>query len=157
MAEEKLQFACLEDSHVGILSPEEVLLFYYDIGFDSEMKNSIYCWDNEMDSFCSINNLSIDECQKGLLPQVVSENKIILSLYENEDKAMALLRHLRNAFAHYRISSSSNYYCLKDVDKGNTTMIGKIDKRIFHHLIELYYKQKAQADEQYNDYIFPKL
>ena len=158
MAQENLQFNCLEDSFVGILLPEEVRLFYYDIGFDSEVNHSVsYCWDYDMDAFCLRNNLLIDECKKGFLPQTVSENKVFLSLCEKEDKAMAFLRHLRNAFAHYRICSTGNYYCMKDVDKGKTTMIGKIDKNLFHELIGFYFKQKALAEEQCIENIFPKL
>lgn len=40
MAHGDLTFECLEDNHVGMLAPEDVHLFYYDIGVDSEMGNS---------------------------------------------------------------------------------------------------------------------
>ena len=163
MSEIGLKFSCLEDSYSGELDPNDVILFYYDIGVDCEMKTYPYIWDDEMEEFIQKNKLVIEVCQNGLLPQSVSVNEIYFTECfdkENnikEDKAMAFLRHLRNAFAHYRIGASGNYYCLKDEYNKRITMIGKIDKRLFQGLIEIYFKQKAKAEEKYRDYLYPNL
>lgn len=163
MAQNELYFSCLEDSTGGALASDDVKLFYYDIGFDSEMKTFPYMWDDEMEEFTQKNRLVIKELQNGSLPESVSANEIYFTEYFDRedkvkvDKAMAFLRHLRNAFAHYRIGISGDYYCLKDENDKGTTMIGKIDKRLFQDLIKIYFEQKAKAEEKYRDYLYPEL
>lgn len=161
MAQNELEFSCLKDSYLGELSPNEVSQFYYDIGVESELNNYPYIWDDDMKDYCVNNNLVIEECKEGSLPQSVNENEIYFTEcdYKNvkQDKAIAFLRHLRNAFAHYRIVPSNSYYCMRDEHDKKTTMIGKIDKELFQGLIQLYFKQKTEAEEKHNEYLYPRL
>ncbi len=163
MAEpKKLEFSCLKDSYLGQLPPDDVKLFYYDIGFENQMNSFPYLWNDGMKEFCERNGISIEEELKDTpLPQYVSYNEVHFTEYyekkEKQDKAIAFLYHLRNAFAHYRITLSGDSYCFRDEINGKTTMIGKIDKRLFRDLIKIYFEQKAKAEEEYRNYLYPEL
>lgn len=126
----------------GILQPDDLRFFYYDLGrlnlTNSSSKN--HEWSNEIQSYLSENNIVIE-------PDVESDNNveyknnvIHLKMKNNESKENALIRHLRNAFAHYHVTKEGNYYILKDIDDKGISMIGKIEcehlKKIAFLLIE---------------------
>ena len=162
MAEKELKFSCLKDSYLGQLPPDDVKLFYYDIGLESQMKSFPYLWEEGMNDFCKKNKISIQEVQKGSsLPLEVSKNEVYFTEYYEkkikQDKAIAFLYHLRNAFAHYRITLVYNSYFFRDEINGKTTMIGKIEKHLFLGLVDVFLNQKAEAEEKERDYLFPVL
>ena len=161
MKHENLKFSCLEDSALGLLSPQDVHLFYYDIGFDSQIGQSVvYCWDNNVDQFVRSHNLVIEDCGIAQLPSSFEENKIFFTycVRDKDDKAVAFFRHLRNSFAHYRIARNGQYLCMKDYDKENRlTMIGKIDVDLFFELIHLFFEQKQQLENETQSYYYPEV
>ena len=162
MAQKELKFACWEDSSVGLLTPEDVHLFYYDICSDNEMGQSfIYSWDKNVEEFIATNNLVINDCVAASIPSTFSENVIYFTIGDifNGNKAAALFHHLRDAFAHYHIGLSGEYYCMKDYDEKNkrTTMIGKIHHQLFKELMNVFFRQKAEADEKMNKHYYPDI
>lgn len=161
MVQKDLVFSCLEDSYGGQLTPEDVHLFYYDIGFDSEMGHSImYSWDNEIELFKAENNLIIDDCDITSMPTTIKKNEMffIIEKCDNNNKAIAFFRHLRNAFTHYHIGLSGEYYYMKDFysDNKTVTMIGKVHTQTFRELINVFFKQKSKAEEESNKYYYPE-
>ncbi len=153
MAEKVLNFDCLEDNYEGLLSPDDVYLFYYDIGIDSETGNSfIYVWDDKIEQFAKDNNLVIIDCDAASIPTTFSENKIYFTVgdKDNGNKAVAFFRHLRDAFAHYHIGTSGDYYCMKDFRRPEktVTMIGKIHHSLLKGLLEVFFEQKAKEEDR---------
>ena len=79
---------------------------------------------------------------------------------DKDNKAVAFFRHLRNSFSHYSIGYDGNSFCMKDFqDKNKTiqTMIGKIDRRYFYGLINIFFKQKEKAENEYSKYLTPDI
>jgi hypothetical protein len=158
---ENLEFASLQDNAGGLLSPDDVRLFYYDIAFDGEKNNLFpYVWNAEVQSYVDREEIIVEEKEKKDIPQCFAENTIFMTVNDNEDKAMALFRHLRNAFSHYRINRNGDWLLAKDHPNGNAnelTMIMKIDSKYFYNIISLLFKQKAQAEEEYNKLMNPEI
>lgn len=153
MAERVLKFDCLEDNYGGLLSPEDVHLFYYDIGIDSEMGNSfIYEWDDQIQKFVQDNNLVINVCDAASIPTTFSENKMFFTIGDNDkgNKAVAFFRHLRDAFAHYHIGTSGEYYCMKDFrgPEKTVTMNGKIHQLLLKGLLDVFFTQKSKEEDR---------
>ena len=162
MSHSNLDFSCLKDQYGGLLTPDDLHLFYYDIGFDKEIGDSfIYSWDHEIEKYCDENGLNIDFCELDAIPSSVPENTILFDGIENDqgNKAVALFRHLRNAFAHYYIGSSGDFYCMKDYwnNEDTITMIGKIRQHLFKGLIEEFFKQKEKNEKEKEKYYHPEV
>ena len=158
---EKLDFTVLKDYYGGPLGPNDLSLFYYDIGFDKETGTSfLYQWSSEIDDYLQKNNAIIDFVERVGIPCDFVNNQILFSMYENEDnKAVAFFRHLRNAFCHYKIGYSGDFFCMEDFDDNNCshlTMKGKIDRNIFYGLIDLFFKQKSKNEEDILKYDNPE-
>ena len=93
-----------------------------------------------------------DAIEQDKLPSSFEEGKIYFVKYSTEDKYNSFYRHLRNAFAHYHINHSSNYYIMNDYsdDAGTKkTMIGKILCQDLKDLTDLFYKQREISDANY--------
>ena len=162
MAQGELNYVCLEDNHLGLLSPEDVYLFYYDIGVDSEMGHSfIYSWNNDVEAFIKGEKLVIDSCDATIIPSSFNENEIFFTIGDEDEgnKAVAFFRHLRNAFSHYHIGLSGEYFCMKDFRKDGVTvtMIGKIHRMLFKELIYVFLMQKAKTEEEMNNNYYPNI
>lgn len=151
--ERQLKFSCLSDSSNGVLSPDDLFFFYYGIGLDTLMGTpAIYQESNEIINFIRNRNLTIDAIEQDKLPSSFEEGKIYFVKYSTEDKYNSFYRHLRNAFAHYHINHSSNYYIMNDYsdDAGTKkTMIGKILCQDLKDLTDLFYKQREISDANY--------
>lgn len=167
MTKKKMNFSCLNNNPDGKLSPDDVHLFYYDIGIDSETVNVfVYNWNNDVESFIAANSLNINSCEANLMPSAYSNNEILFTIGNDDknNKAIALFRHLRNAFAHYHINLSGEYYCMKDSyyvgQKGSkvekVTMMGKIHRQFFIELMEIFFKQKSDAENEAQKYYYPE-
>lgn len=163
MEKKELHFSCLEENYGGLLSPKEVHLFYYDIGFDKETGYSFnFEWTEEIQSFLSTNNIVIDDVDINAIPLSFEKNKIYFSMIASDEgnKAVAFIRHLRNCFFHYHIGFDGNYYRMKDFQdthETKSTMIGKIEKRYFDALIDIFFKQKAIVEEEYYKSLTPNI
>jgi hypothetical protein len=153
----------IKENFGGFLSPDDVRLFYYDICFEKEVGNTfIYEWSEEIQSYLSSKNIIIDAIDNNVMPQSFEKNKIYFTmrLSDEGNKAVAFFRHLRNSFSHYLIGYDGNSFCMKDfVDENmtNQTMIGKIDRQYFYGLIDIFFKQKAKAEEEYSKYYTPDI
>lgn len=130
----------------GILSPDDLRFFYYDIAMDSLTGISkIYEWDDTVKSFLETNKLTIDGSDK--IDDSVDFNTILFKVAKGKDgknketKAQAFFRHLRNAFAHYNIKRVNDIYYIKDFDK-NTTMLGAIKCELLKQFCFLFLDQK---------------
>lgn len=156
MIQKDLFFASLTDSYGGVLSPKDTHLFYYDICYDKEDGIALcYEWNNKVQSFLDDNGLVIKPVNVGDVPSSFEDNCIffVMEKYDNNNKAVALFRHLRNSFSHYNIGDSGNFFCMKDFyyEKGkptDITMIGKISKRYFYSLIDIFFEQKAKIESE---------
>ena len=163
MEQTDLSFMCLKENYGGLLSPDDVRLFYYDICFENETENSfIYDWNKEIEAYLSVNNITIDAVLINEIPQSFENNKVFFTMVssDKDNKAVAFFRHLRNSFSHYSIGYDGNSFCMKDFqDKNKTiqTMIGKIDRQYFYGLIDIFFKQKAKAEEEYSKYYTPDI
>lgn len=75
--------------------------------------------------------------------------------FQKSDKGLAspaFFRHLRNAFAHYRIIRDREWYFITDINtKGNVTMKGKVKaKDLFDFCYRLYELKENFIDNQNN-------
>ena len=163
--ERQLKFSVLEDNYGGLLSLEDVHFFYYDVCFDHEMGYSLsYKWDKDIESFLKDNGILIEVVPVEQIPSSFEKNKMYLTMSEidRENKAAAFYRHLRNSFSHYEIGRSDDFFNMKDLifdTKGKTTkttMIGKIEIRLFKELFTYFFNQKVVMEDNYNRYLYPE-
>ena len=94
-----IDFSVYFESYGAQLPPELVSLFYYDICFDYACGYSfIYDWSKEVQDFLHNNAIIIMDCQASSIPQSFEDNRIYFTFVtsDNNNKAMALFRHLRN-------------------------------------------------------------
>ena len=136
------KFEVITPSGDGILSPEDLKLFYYEVGLSSQMGEvDIYAWDNEIDEFLNQVGVVVNVCPNGTITNQYTENAISMSLSTGETKGVALFRHLRNSFAHYHIQRFGDFFYLKDTSGNMVTMIGCIKIEDLKSLIFLFSKQ----------------
>ena len=66
------------------------------------------------------------------------KNKIKMTVASNENKIIAFLRHVRNAFAHIRVYVRDDEYVMYDYDMSEKkiTMYGRVDKQYIREVIE---------------------
>lgn len=66
---------------------------------------------------------------------------------------------LRNSFAHFLITYNGENLSIKDKrydkkrNEWKTTMIGNIKRKHFNTLFQIFFKQKAQAENEYQKFI----
>ncbi len=127
----KLDFS-IDQTSSGILNPEDLRFFYYDVGLET-MTNApvLYCWDEKIQSYVDSMQMEvkcIEETERHTLDNKFEKDKMFFLKKENETKEESFFRHLRNAFAHYRINRNGDYIFCKDIDpKDNSiTMVGYI-------------------------------
>lgn len=64
MAKE-ITFTCLNDTYGGLLSPNDVRLFYYDICLEKENSISFsYVWDDKIESYLKDKKVTIESKKK---------------------------------------------------------------------------------------------
>ena len=136
------KFEVITPNGDGILSPEDLKLFYYEVGLSSQMGEAdIYDWNNEIDDFLNQVGVVVNVCPNGTITNQYTENVISISLSMGETKGVALFRHLRNAFAHYHIQRFGDLFYIKDTSGNKITMIGCIKIEDLKNLIFLFSKQ----------------
>lgn len=103
----------------GILTPDDLRFFYYDIATDNITGLSkIYEWDDSVISFLETNKLTIEDCDN--INDSVDKNTILFTINKDkkdndkETKPQAFFRHLRNAFAHYNIKRDKELFYIRD-------------------------------------------
>lgn len=131
----------------GILSPDEVHFFYYDVMRDAEDNiQAIYEWNEDIERFLNEKKLKVEEINKGTLLNNVCNNVICFTVSENESKPAAFFRHLRNAFVHHRIVRCGEYLKIKDISGNDVTMIGLLKYQDLKELCFLFFDQKTKFE-----------
>lgn len=132
----------------GILSPDEVHFFYYDIMRDLEDTiQAIYEWNGEIENFFYEKGIKVEVMKKGDIPQNIEKNVMFFSTYQDESKPIAFFRHLRNTFAHHRITHSGEYLHFEDTNGTDLTMIGLIKFQDLKELCFLFFGQRSELEK----------
>lgn len=117
----------------GVLNNDDLNFFYYDIGLESMQGRLILAdWDEVVKEFeCRVD---IASCTDNIPNEDNMKDNTIrfsVSSFQNSDNgslSSAFFRHLRNAFAHYRIRRVGDFFLICDKsEKGKNTMCGKIN------------------------------
>ena len=135
----------------GMLSPNEVHFFYYDVMRDMGDKTQvIYEWKGEIEKFLNKKRIQVEVMEKGTITQNVDKNVVLFSTYQNESKPIAFFRHLRNAFAHHRITHWGEFLHIEDVQGNDITMKGLIKYQDLKELCCLFFNQRASFESDNN-------
>lgn len=143
----------------GILSAEEVHFFYYGIMRNTEdCIQFTYDWNNDIQDYLNSKEIVIEAKEKDAFPAIAEKNKLyfIVSEKDENNKAVALFRHLRNAFAHFRIIHEAEYLSIEDGHWNakdeclERTMIGQIKYEDLKKLCFLFFKQGDKFIEENN-------
>lgn len=135
----------------GVLSPDEVHFFYYDVMRDTEDTfQSIYEWNEDIERFLNKKELKVEEINKGTLSNNVGNNVICFTVSENESKPFAFFRHLRNAFAHHRIVQCGEFLRIEDIQGKDFTMVALVKFQDLKALCFLFFEQKTKFETDYN-------
>lgn len=140
----------LSPSEHGLLNEADLLFFYYDIFAKNEDSiTNIYEWNIEIVNYITSQGITIDVCDASQMPQYYQADKLFFTnTVLGETKSQALLRHIRNAFAHINIQRVGDYYLLKDYgSSGRITMIGKVKCECLKELCSRLSKQEENVIE----------
>ena len=134
----------------GILNPDDLKFFYYDIGKENiEGTPFLYDWDAVVNEFSDV--LDIDSCSKEQIDKEFVQNKIrfTISAKEKKSKTAAFFRHLRNAFAHYRIERDGENYRLidKDPQDAQITMRGLVKAELLKKVCFSFFDQREKKSQ----------
>lgn len=146
-----MDFSFPEHNTTGILSGDDLVFFYYDIGLDNLQGWPVaYDWDSVVAEFKD--QLDIDTCTAAEMPSNFVANNIRFTVsdaknVDNSSKSAAFFRHLRNAFAHYSIVREGENYVLTDGDK-TTTMRGLVNAKLLKQFCFRFFdiREKIMSD-----------
>ena len=135
----------------GILSPDEVHFFYYDVMRDT-INNAqvIYEWNEEIEKFLEEKGIKVEVKEKRAVSQNVEKNVMFFSIAQDESKPIAFFRHLRNAFAHHQIVYCGECLQIEDIQGNDFTMKGLIKFQDLKELCFLFFDQRAKFEEDNN-------
>lgn len=138
------------------LNEYDLKFFYYDVGVEQidNLIHAVKISDNEIATFIKNHNIIIEKVDKN---EIISKdftninvNQIILKCLDNENEVMALIRHLRNAFAHYRIRKKDNIFFINDFmpNQIDLTMLACIEDKLLYELVHQIIYIKEEFKEQ---------
>ena len=154
--EQNLKLDALLDDCGGVLAPEDLRFFYYDVALNHLSGGSaMYERNDKVKSFMNNKDLIIDEKEQAELPNDFETNRIYFTVNEKLDGSIdgALFRHMRNAFAHYNIRCQGEFFFMKDFETGKQikmTMIGKVRCEDLHQFCFLLFDQRKLFDGNYS-------
>ena len=125
-----MDFTLSKHPTTGVLSGDDLVFFYYDIGLDHlQGWPATYDWNAIVNEFKGL--VDIDTCTEDQIPEHFEYNTIKFCVSNNIDidngsKSAAFFRHLRNAFAHYSIVREGANYRIIDGQK-KITMRGLVN------------------------------
>jgi len=124
----------------GVLSPEDLKFFYYNVGLENnDSLMSVVNW-NDVEPFAKDKGIKVSELKCADDNVGNGEIKLTTLSTKTEDFSEALLRHLRNAFSHYRIIRIGDNYNIRDYSGKILSMIGNVNaealKEVVFHIIE---------------------
>ena len=145
----------------SILSAEEVHFFYYDIMRNQEDSiQYVYDWNNDIQEYLDSKGIVMEVREINDFPRILEKNRLYFTVDKNDknNKAVAFFRHLRNAFAHFRIVREGEYLNITDGSwKGKEkdkyleeTMTGLIKYEDLKGLCFLFSKQGDKYIEENN-------
>ena len=135
----------------GILSPNEVHFFYYDVMRDmGDNTQAIYEWNDEIEKFLNGTGIKVEVMEKGTIPQTVEKDVMFFSTAQDESKPKAFFRHLRNAFAHHQIVHCGEYLQCEDIQGNDFTMKGLVKFQDLKELCFLFFDQRTKFEENSN-------
>lgn len=115
----------------GVLSQCDVYYFYYDVLRLNEMRIECVDWEKDIVSIIEKYNAKIKYVET--LPEAEpSSNEVYFVVSSSESIVVSLLRHIRNAFSHYRIRRIGEEFYINDRDK----MKGRIDEKFLKKITE---------------------
>lgn len=127
------------------LSPEHLKFFYYDVARFGEIELLIECSNDELIEFADefgIKLIPIKQQTFSVNKHTPNENEIIFTVVKNRNKIemlyqTALFKHLRNSFAHYRITykNGENFFLMEDCRCNGFTMRGLVEIEKLKNLI----------------------
>lgn len=153
-----MNFFIPEHFTTGVLNGDDLRFFYYDVGLENfQGWPEIYEWNAVIEEFRG--SLDIGSCVPDQMPLDYIQNHIRFTLLGQkesrmESEATAFFRHLRNAFAHYRIVRDGDNYILTDEAKHTTTMLGMVNaellKSFCFRLFEIRDKTVSEYEKTHN-------
>ena len=134
----QFDFSIPDHPTYSFLYPEDLKFFYYDINFAKDCgileEDS---WEKVMKEFNEKTDITV--CEKIVIPSEVLPNTIRFTKRNNELEIDAFFRHLRNAFAHYRIHRIGDSFYIEDRNRRhNITAIGKIECKLLKEICFKY-------------------
>lgn len=111
--------------------------------YEDERSSVFLEWTIALKTWIKQNNIIIQSIEYRPSTSNWTKNTIYLQIEKNENKAQALIHHLRNSYCHSRIYQDDNYYLFEDYNShtNKTTMKGCIEKGKLKNLINLLYDQ----------------
>ena len=145
-------------SNIGRLHPNDLKFFYYDVARFSELEQFVAYTDDDIIKIARDFGISLKPLeQKSFSSKKYEpiENEIYFVSIKNKEKKdsyqVALLKHLRNSFSHYRITyaKGDSFLLMEDkLDKRRYTMRGLVE---IEKLRKLIFRLKEYSDnELYN-------
>ena len=136
-----------------VLNGDDLRFFYYDVGLENfQGWPKIYEWNAIIEEFKSL--LDIGSCTPGQIPKTYIQNQVRFTLSSQEQsgnvsEATAFFRHLRNAFAHYRIVREGDNYILTDETKHTTTMLGMVNAEFLKSFCFRFFEIRDKVVDKY--------
>ena len=137
------------------LHPEDLRFFYYDVAKYGEKEQLIECSNEELVEFANEFGIILTPIQQqtfSVNKYTPTENEIIFTYLKNRGKIemlyqTALFKHLRNSFAHYRISykNGGDFVSMEDSLYSGHTMKGLVE---IEKLKNLVFKLERYNEEQ---------
>ncbi len=131
----------------GLLQGDDLTFFYYDIGQDTlQGWPDVYEWNKAVLKFKGA--IDIKECDTTDIPDDFQDNVIRFTVSDNPQSdngniASAFFRHLRNAFAHYRIVQLNGWYEITDYNGGGEiTMRARIKVDLLQQFCFCFFDQR---------------
>jgi len=141
---ESMDFTIPKKYPKGKLNPNDVSFFYYDVGFPlEESLSGVVEWTDEIKSWICEHSITVGTMEEIPANYDWEENTLYIEVNKGKNFAQALLHHLRNGFAHYRITEYGDSFMLEDKYSEKPSMKGRLKKS---DLKELVIKLRSQME-----------
>lgn len=139
----------------GVLDPDDVKFFYYSVGIENnDSLMAVVNW-SDVEAFAKEKGINVSELQCEDDNIANGEIKLTTLSAKRENFSESLIRHLRNAFSHYRIVRIGDNYRIRDYNGQTLSMIGNVNaealKEVVLHIIDTKEKFRNKFTQN-NDY-----
>ena len=151
----KFDFNWNSSGGAGLLTPDDLKFFYYDISLLNHDNMMEACeWDDKLTTFEQEHGLTIEGVSTEIASKEFEKGKIIFSISGDRHKPTELFRHLRNALCHFNIKKIGEWYYFKDFNGDKLTMIGQVKcedfKKLCFTIMNQYYGIIGSAEGKCN-------